>query len=315
MPKNPLAEVFGYPVDNFSPVAVGHRAGKLCPFHNSASLHCTKNSATDPLGVCTIVAGDGLAITCPVRLRQDLLIVEDAARFFFPQQTRYVTLTEVRLADRFGKSAGNIDIVLVALDAQNQIVDFGALEIQAVYISGNVSKAFHEYMKDPATNYAMPWPAKNYPKPDYLSSSRKRLAPQLIYKGGILNQWGKKIAVAVHRPFFEQLPVLPEVDAKDAEIAWLVYDLKYDDKFEQYKLHQAETKYTRFKPALDTITTAEPGDVAHFVAYLKKRVEVGRFVGTPPQSELPPDIRPPYNPLREENDDESSEHFLDSDDI
>jgi hypothetical protein len=82
--KNPLAEVFGYPVDNFSPVAMRYRAGKLCPFHNSASLQCTKNSATDPLGVCSVFASDRLAITCPVRLRQDLVIVEDAARFFFP---------------------------------------------------------------------------------------------------------------------------------------------------------------------------------------------------------------------------------------
>jgi hypothetical protein len=315
MSRNPLAEVFGYPVDNFSPVAVRHRAGKLCPFHNSASLHCTKNSATDPLGVCTVVAGDGLAITCPTRLRQGLLIVEDAAGFFFPAQTRYVTLTEVRLADRFGKSAGNIDIVLVALDDQNQIIDFGALEIQAVYISGNVSKAFQAYMKDPTANYGMQWPAKNYPKPDYLSSSRKRLAPQLIYKGGILNQWSKKIAVAVHRPFFEQLPLLPEVDVNDAEIAWFVYDLVYDSKFEQYKLHRAATKYTRFKEALDTITTSEPGDIAQFVAYLKQRVEVGKFMGTPPQSELPPDIRPLSNILAEENEEESSEHLLENNNV
>lgn len=58
-------------------------------------------------------------------------------------------------------------------------------------------------MKDPESNYAMQWPAKNYPKPDYLSSSRKRLAPQLIYKGGILNQWGKKMAVADHHELFK----------------------------------------------------------------------------------------------------------------
>lgn len=192
MPKNPLAEVFGYPVGNMTQEAVNHRQARLCPFHNSSGLNCTKNSATDPLGVCTIYAGDSLAITCPVRFRQDLLIVTDAARFFFPEQTRYITLTEVRLNDAQGKSAGNIDIVLVALDDQNQIIDFGALEVQAVYISGNVSKAFREYMKDPAATYAMQWPSKNYPKPDYLSSSRKRLAPQLIYKGGILNKWGKK---------------------------------------------------------------------------------------------------------------------------
>ena len=35
----------------------------------------------------------------------------------------------------------------------------------------------------------------NYPRPDYLSSSRKRLAPQLIFKGGIFNTWKKKTAL------------------------------------------------------------------------------------------------------------------------
>jgi hypothetical protein len=191
MPKNPLAEAFGYPIGNMSQEAIDHREGRLCPYHNSSGLNCTKNSATDPLGVCTIVTGDKLAITCPVRLRQDLLVVADAARFFFPAGTRYVALTEARLNDVHRKSAGNIDIVIVALDEHNQISDFGAVEVQAVYISGNVGRAFKEYMKDPAVNYSMEWPTKNYPTPDYLSSSRKRLAPQLIYKGGILNKWKK----------------------------------------------------------------------------------------------------------------------------
>jgi len=38
---------------------------------------------------------------------------------------------------------------------------------------------------------------KNYPGPDYLSSSRKRLARELIYKGGIFQAWGKKMAVSI----------------------------------------------------------------------------------------------------------------------
>jgi hypothetical protein len=146
MPKNPLAEVFGYPVDNMSQDAVNHRQGRLCPYNNSSGLNCTKNSATDPLGVCTIFEGDRLVVTCPIRLRQDLKIVADAANFFFPGM-RYVALTEARLKDKHGKSAGNIDVVIAALDDTDEIVDFGAVEVQAVYISGNVSKIFKEYMK------------------------------------------------------------------------------------------------------------------------------------------------------------------------
>ena len=227
MPKNPLAEVFGYPVDNMSQDAINHRQGRLCPYYNSSGLNCTKNSATDPLGVCTIFEGDHLVVTCPIRLRQDMKILADAASFFFPGM-RYVALTEARLKDKNGKSAGNIDIVIAALDSKNEITDFGAVEVQAVYISGNVSKVFKEYMKDPAANYAMEWPSTNYPNPDYLSSSRKRLAPQLIYKGGILHKWGKKMAVVVHKGFFDQLPRLKEVRESNAEIAWLVYDFEHN---------------------------------------------------------------------------------------
>jgi hypothetical protein len=307
MPRNPLAEVFGYPVNNMSQEARNHRDGRLCPYHNSSGLNCTKNSATDPLGVCTVVTGNKLAITCPVRLRQDLLIVADAARFFFPSGPRYVALIEARLNDKQNKSAGNIDIVIAALDENNRIYDFGAVEVQAVYISGNVSKAFKEYMKDPAAQYAMDWPSKNYPKPDYLSSSRKRLTPQLIYKGGILHRWGKKLAVVVQREFFEELPTLHEVDPEEAEIAWLIYDLILDTTANRYKLIHAGTTYTRFKEALDTITTAEPGDIHSFMRYLNDRVKKGKIMGTPPKSELPPTIEP-LSATLEETDSADSQH-------
>lgn len=292
MPRNPLVEVFGYPVGNLSQEATDYRTGKLCPFHNSSGLNCTKNSATDPLGVCTVIDGNGVAITCPVRLRQDLLIVSDAARFFFPEAKRYVALTEVRLHDKHGKSAGNIDIVIVELDEDGEIKDFGALEVQAVYISGNVGNAFKHYMENPAANHDMDWPAKNYPKPDYLSSSRKRLAPQLIYKGGILNGWGKKMAVAVHTAFFNQLPTMPEVPPDAAEIAWLIYDLSYDEKIDRYKLTRAPAKYTRFSDALNKITVPEPGDLSRFEKQLKERIRKGQTMGTPPPLELPPDVSP-----------------------
>src|SRR4030042_168103 len=75
-----------------------------------------------------------------------------------------------------GKSAGNIDVVLVAYDENSTIYDFGALEIQAVYISGNIRDPFEYYMKDPVSRANMDWKNEvNYPRPDYLSSSRKRL--------------------------------------------------------------------------------------------------------------------------------------------
>jgi hypothetical protein len=180
MPKNPLAEVFGYPLDNMTQDAINHRRGRLCPFHNSSGINCTKSSATDPIGVCTIFDGSKVVATCPVRFREDFQIVSDAADFFFAG-SNYVAVTEARLKDLHGKSAGNIDIVITAIDKKGEITDFGAIEVQAVYITGNVRNVLEKYMESPKKNQDMMWPAKNYPSPDYLSSSRKRLAPQLIW--------------------------------------------------------------------------------------------------------------------------------------
>jgi hypothetical protein len=228
MAKQPLAEVFGFPIDNLSSDADRYRKNKLCPFNNKVPS-CTKDKAENPLGVCSVLDGDSVAITCPIRFRQDWLIAEDAATFFFPAGTSWTSLTEVRINDRYNKSAGNIDVILVSYDDAGRILDFGALEVQAVYISGNIRKAFEYYMENPVDRGDMDWTRERfYPRPDYLSSSRKRLAPQLIYKGGILHAWSKKQAVAVDRSFFNTLPAITEVDKNEAEMAWLIYDLQFD---------------------------------------------------------------------------------------
>jgi hypothetical protein len=157
-------------------------------------------------------------------------------------------------------------------------------------------------MSDPATHANMEWPALGYPKPDYLSSSRKRLAPQLIFKGGILHNWGKKMAVAVHTPFFEQLPELPEVEPSNADIAWLTYNLKLDSVSQRHKLESAQTYYTNFQDALNAITIADAGDVGIFIKTLEDRIKRGKIMGTPPESELSPDVEPPLG-LNNELDD------------
>lgn len=299
MPDNPLVEVFGYPVADMSREARSHRLGRLCPFGNPSGPNCTKTSATDPLGVCTIRNGTDLAVTCPIRLRQENVIISDAAEFFFPGRS-YVALTEVSLKDINGKAAGNIDIVLAVLDENKKVVDFGAIEVQAVYITGNVGSVFRAYMADPATNYQMDWPRKNYPKPDYLSSSRKRLLPQLLFKGGILNSWGKKTAVIVHRGFFEQLPKLETVDPSEAEMAWFVYDLEVNGTTGRYHLVRSDVRYTRFESALNTISVPVPGEMSKFMSRLESRIKKGRFNGAPSSTPIEPSVEPQARVLEEE---------------
>ncbi len=277
----PLAEVFGHLITDQTPAAIRYRQNRLCPFNNKIP-NCTKDKAKNPLGVCSVYHNDGAVITCPIRFRQDWIITDHAAEFFFPSGATWSSLTEVRLNDNFGKSAGNIDIVLVAYDESGKIYDFGSLEVQAVYISGNVRAPFEYYMTDPKTNQKMDWSTEpNYPHPDYLSSSRKRLAPQLIFKGGILNGWKKKIAVALNRSFFEILPALQKVEKEKAEIAWLVYDLKLESG--RFQLERVDTVYTEFQPALVTITQPVPGRLEDFIKVLQEKLD--EQLETPPKNE------------------------------
>lgn len=272
MSNHPLAEVFGFPTSNQSQRAKQHREHRLCPYNNHVP-NCTKDKADDPLGVCSIFEDSGIAITCPIRFRQDWLITIDAAKFFFQPSVSWTSLTEVRLNDKYGKSAGNIDIILVAYE-NGRVVDFGSLEVQAVYISGNIRRPFQKYMENPEKHQNMEWSTqRNYPRPDYLSSSRKRLVPQLLYKGGILKSWGKKQAVAIHSGFFDTLPNLQEVECEQADIAWLIYDLELDEQTNVYQLRLKRTVYTMFKPAIDQIITAEPGSLDEFVDALQEKLE------------------------------------------
>lgn len=283
MTRQPLAEVFGFPIDNMSPEAKRHRKHRLCPFGNKVP-NCTKDKANNPLGVCSVLVGDEAVVTCPVRFRQAWIIAEDAASFFFRPGTKWTTLGEIRLEDRNRKVAGNVDVVVVSYDEHGKITDFGALEVQAVYVSGNVRNPFEHYIKAPSSNRSMDWDGRpNYPRPDYLSSSRKRLAPELMFKGGILKAWGKKIAVALDRGFYETLPALEEVAKAKADIAWMIYDLKREASANSYVLTRHKTVYTEFGASLDRITTSSPGDLSDFVSRLQDKVDE-KLEGNPPDT-------------------------------
>ncbi len=282
--KQPLAEVFGFSISDVSTRAQRYRLRRLCPFNNRVP-NCTKDKAENPLGVCSIYHEQRPVITCPVRFRQDWIIADDAASFFFQKSTQWSSLTEVRLNDAKGKSAGNIDVVLVAYDRAGKVIDFGALEIQAVYISGNVREPFEHYMKNFQNEGDMNWTmAPNYPRPDFLSSSRKRLVPQLLYKGGILHEWGKKIAVALDKNFFATLPQMEHVSKQEADISWLIYDLKKHETEEHdfcsYSLTKVDEVYTQFEPALFSITTPSPGKVLDFMRLLQEKLD--EQLETPP---------------------------------
>lgn len=270
----PLGEVFGFPIDNESDRAKRYRDNKLCPYNNVVS-NCTKNSIEFPLGVCSLNNKDKQLIICPIRFREDWIIISDAANFIFDSKVSWTHVGEVRLKDKHGKSAGNIDYVLVSYDDKGRVLDFGSLEVQAVYISGNLTGPFTAYLENPTPDFS--WTrAFKYPKPDYLSSSRKRLIPQIIAKGSILKQWNKKQVVALQTSFYNTLPTLPEFDKAESDFAFFLYDLVPDSNTKALSLKLQSVVYTKFASALEQIAKFEAGSISQFTEMLQRKLDAKR---------------------------------------
>ena len=272
--SQPLAEVFGFAIDNEEERAIRYRENKLCPFNNIVS-NCTKNSIEFPLGVCSLYHKDKPVVICPIRFREDWTIISDAAGFIFDKKDTWTHVGEVRLNDKQGKSAGNIDYVLVSYDNKGRVLNFGSLEVQSVYISGNLTGPFTAYLENPSPTFT--WTnAFKYPKPDYLSSSRKRLIPQIIAKGSILRQWNKKQAVALQSSFYNTLPALPEVDKNKSDFAFFLYDLMPDKGTKKLSLRLQKVVYTSFAAALEQIARFEAGPIDQFTELLQRKLDIKR---------------------------------------
>ena len=269
--KQPLGEVFGFPISNDTDRAKRYVKDRLCPYNNLVS-NCTKNSVENPLGVCSVFHKEGPVIVCPVRFREDWTIVSDAADFLLSRENAWTHVGEVKLKDKQGKSAGNIDYVLVEYDDKGRVVDFGSLEVQSVYISGNLTGPFEAFLESPSPEFV--WNnALKYPKPDYLSSSRKRLIPQIIAKGSILKQWNKKQAVAMQESFFATLPKIKEVDRSIADFAFFIYDLDSDEKAAEFHLVKKRVVYTDFSSVLKQVAKFEAGPIETFTKILQKKLD------------------------------------------
>lgn len=220
MPNFGMAEKYGYPVTDISSKTQSFRREKSCPF---TGRNCSKKSGG---GVCSLTDGHTYPIVCPERFKQNSVMYNAIAKQAFGSPTNYAVLSEVPFLrshqDGLSRSAGNIDNILVKLDENDQIVDWCALEVQAVYFSGTeMGPEVKAFEKDGTT---LP-PASR--RPDFRSSGPKRLLPQLEIKVPTLRRWGKKMFVAIDKPFFDWLPQIQAVDdISNADICWISFKLE-----------------------------------------------------------------------------------------
>jgi hypothetical protein len=104
--KQPIAEAFGFPINNITPEVQVARKALICPFNNR-SIKCTKDKVEAPIGTCSIFHGINKrpTITCPVRFRENWLPVLHAADFLFPAGTTWIDIREVKTQNCSGKGS------------------------------------------------------------------------------------------------------------------------------------------------------------------------------------------------------------------
>jgi len=168
------------------------------------------------------------------------------------------------------KPAGKIDLV-VAGNSDNQFKWY-ALEIQAVYVSGKaMGTYFQSLLNDDLA--APPFPDATR-RPDWRSSSAKRLMPQLQIKVPTIRRWGSKIAVAVDRPFFEAIggpSDEPKQDLGDGDIIWLVPKLHRIGN--RFKLLRDHWEILTLEDSSDKLLASETISQQQFVKVLRSKLE------------------------------------------
>ena len=233
-----IAEWYGQPFVELPPsrvhalveVALGQSdAVPPCPFRRDGAL-CSKQG-----GVCSIRPYEGEpgghlgnlvgrpAILCPTRFEEGELLVRWLADIvgFGAGEAQVAREVPFMVGSKTGKPAGKIDLV-VAKTSDGGIAWHG-LEIQAVYFSGWKMELEFSALADVEME-GLPFPSK-IRRPDWRSSSAKRLMPQLQIKAPTLRRWGSKIAVAVDSEFFDAIggpSPNPSRDLNDGDVIWMV---------------------------------------------------------------------------------------------
>ncbi len=167
-------------------------------------------------------------ITCPRRFEEQNLVHKWLAEVAgFPlEETQVANEVPFMQSTETNKPAGKIDIIVAHIQGEN--LKWHGLEIQAVYFSGKGMTSEFEALRDDLRE-PPPFPS-GIRRPDWRSSSAKRLMPQLEIKAPTLRRWGAKLAVAVDRPFFNSvggISAQPSHDLDAGDIIWLITRLEH----------------------------------------------------------------------------------------
>lgn len=272
-----IFEFFGFPVLSDTPESAQHRASSTCPF---LGTRCEKRVRTGPAGeslpagVCTIKPRTGPpVICCPNRLyASGYRVLRGAATQAFGASPPLIPGREARqwavsnsepcvavfghkwggelaVPRRGGIGSYSVDWILALLDQNGELAQFVAVEVQTIDTTGNYKNGIAALTSEPravvATTAGLNWENVN-----------KRILPQLIYKGQLLQREDKCKqglyficpTVVVDRIYARLggADQLSDVPPQPASITFLAYDLDMTSELEggSYRLDLKHVKAT-----------------------------------------------------------------------
>jgi hypothetical protein len=265
-----------------------NKMAQLCPFRtrHGVEVRCTKDG-----GVCSLrhyrvregnqdAAGIAesireLCTTCPYRFHEDDLVVRWIGETIL-QESNPLTVAELPFLERTREDGdarpgpqhvGRIDSVLVHRDTSH--FRWCALEMQAVYFSGDSMRTEFEYLSE-FSGDEIPSP-RGRRRPDFRSSGPKRLMPQLQIKVPTLRRWGKKMCVVVDRRFFHAMgPMEEQMDLSNSDIAWFV--VTYEEVGEVARLSPDFVRFTTLERAVEGLTAGRPITLTEFEKRLRAKL-------------------------------------------
>jgi hypothetical protein len=282
----------------------GSRTPQPCPFQaTKANATCTKDG-----GVCSLrqysyaqhptngramgVPVEGpqgaMRATCPYRFHDSKIAFDWVGEVILDDATPHL-VGEVGFLEASattdaagGDDVGRIDMILVKSDTPEVApMEWAALEIQAVYFSGQAMRGEFQAYADPAVDWVI-FPAGKR-RPDYRSSGPKRLMPQLQIKVPTLRRWGKKMAVVVDRAFFDSIGEMDRVGhISNSDIAWFVVKFEEVEGTAQMRIVRDEIRYTTLERSVEGLTGGKPVTLPTFQSRIAEKIvhpEPARPVG------------------------------------
>lgn len=261
-------EIFGYPIDNQTAAAVKNRNQKWCPFLNVA---CKKKARLP--GVCTVSFGGNRLALCPHRFHQEKKALRDIARSAFGTLNNLLLFQEVGL-----KGIGQCDYVIGKhATLGNTIEDFVIVEYQAAQTTstGGMVEAYEAYFAGRDIrgmagkfniNFLDIW---------------KREFTQVLFKGMVMERWGKHVFWVVQPPVYDYLVSRYRLQGIKAGI-------KASTVFAVFDLRRSEGMLEFVRSGFHSVTVAslfkalrrnQPiPDLEEFKASLSKRVAASKFL-------------------------------------